>query len=271
MANSPYTNFVLENKIEDMLTTKLDLAAYLTTDYSLTENAGMEKHINVYTATGNVEDLTQGVGNTSTIEASYTPASYTVGVTQGRGVYFDEEAMKDPMVVETIIKGMAEKMTNDFTAKAIAELEKASLYKVCDFSTTTSGYLFGCIVDALANFGESEEDVFCLINPKAKAYFRKALGDDLKYSEGFVRTGYIGTVCGVPVIVSKAVGDDEALIATREAVTAFIKKGVETEQERDANTRKNSLYIRKVSVVALTDATKAVKLVKTAPSPSTSA
>lgn len=55
MANHKvYENFVLENKIEDMLITGVDMNAYMTTDYSLTENAGMKKVIHVYNATGNV-------------------------------------------------------------------------------------------------------------------------------------------------------------------------------------------------------------------------
>ena len=51
-----YENFVLENKIEDMLTTGIDMNAYMTADYTLAENAGMKKVVNVYTATGDVED-----------------------------------------------------------------------------------------------------------------------------------------------------------------------------------------------------------------------
>lgn len=100
-----------------------------------------------------------------------------------------------------------------------------------------------------------------LINPAQKAVIRKNLGEDLKYSEGFARTGYIGTICGVPVIVSKAVPAGEAYLATKDAVTCFVKKGSEIEQDRDANTRKNDVYARKVMVIALTDATRVIKLV----------
>jgi hypothetical protein len=50
------------------------------------------------------------------------------------------------------------------------------------------------------------------------------------------------------------------VVATREAVTLFNKKGVEVEQEREANIRKNSIFTRKYYLPALTDATKAVKI-----------
>lgn len=52
----------------------------------------------------------------------------------------------------------------------------------------------------------------------------------------------------------------KVVLATREAVTIFIKKGVEVERERDADHRRNDLYIRKVMLVALTNADKCIVL-----------
>lgn len=255
MANTVYANFVLENKIADMLDTKVDMNAYLTPDRSLTENPGMKKTIHTYTATGNVEDLAQGVGNSGDIAVSFTSDDYNVQVTQGRFVYFDEEAMKDPMVIETGLKAISDKMTNDLTSKAIAEFGKATLSK------TGCTWKFDDFVDAIALYPyEDEAGLFCLVNPAQLAAIRKNLGTALSYSEDFVRTGYIGHVCGVPIIVSKAVPAGEAYIATKEAVTCFIKKGVEIEQDRDPNLRKNEVFGRKVMVVALTDATRVVKM-----------
>lgn len=262
MSNNPYNNFVLEDKFESQLTTKVDMANYLTADYSLAENAGMKKTIHKYKATGSVEDLAQGVGNSGVFEATYASEDYTVGVTQGKGQWYDEEAMKDPMIVETITKGMAEAMVNDFTSKAIAEMIKTQQTVECDFSSSSSGYFFGKIVDGAALFGEESEGVFLLINPKDVAWARKQLEDSLKYSEGFVRTGYIGTVCGFPCIMTNAAPEGCAILATREAVTLFIKKATEIEQDRDPDIRKNLLFIRKVAVVALTNEKKAAILAK---------
>ena len=253
MANVVYDNFVLENKIEDLLTTGVDLNSYVTADNSLTENAGMQKTIHTYTSTGNVEDLAQGEGNTGDIEVNFESVDYTVGTTQGRFSYFDEEVMKDPMVVEVGLKGLSERMVNDFTAKAIAEFAKGT-QKVQNVTWT-----FDNFVDGIAKFNsESEAGIFCLVSVDDKAKIRKALKDDLKYSEDYVRSGYIGTVAGVPVIVSKAVPAGKGYMATKEAVTVFLKKGMEIEQERDANIRKNVIYARKVALVAKTDDTKIV-------------
>lgn len=259
MAHTIYENFVLENKVEDMLTTSIDMNAYMTADYSLTETAGMKKIIHVYTATGDVEELTMGQGNTGDITVSFTPKEYKVGTTQGRFTYFDEEEMTDPNVVDVGLEKMSANMTNDLTAKVIAELGKATK------KITNATWTFENVVDALASLDvESEDGLFMLINPAQQASFRKNLKDDLKYVEGFVRSGYIGSVCGVPVIVSKAVPAGEAYLASREATTCFVKKGSEVEQERDANTRQNKVYARKVMLIALTDANKVVKITASA-------
>ena len=255
MAHTIYENFVLENKIEDILTTAVDLQAYMTVDNSLSLEPGMKKIVHTYTASGNVQDLEMGEGNSEDITVSFTSTEYEVGVTQGRFQYFDEQEMTDPMVVDTGLDGIAKKMVNDFTTKAIAEYEKATL------KAPATAWSFDAVVDAIAKMNlEDETGLFLLISPADKAAFRKALKDDLSYSEAYVRTGYIGTVAGVPVIVSKAVAQGTGYLATKDAVTLFVKKGSEIEQERDANVRNNLVFARKVAVVALTDATKVVKI-----------
>ena len=255
MAHKVYENIVLSNKVNDILTTQVDLNSYMTIDTSLTENAGMKKVVNTYTASGEVEELAMGQGNSTAIEVSFTPTEYDVKTYQGKFAFYDEQEMTDPMVVEVGLDGSAKTMINTFTEKAIAEFEKATL------EVPTASWSFNTVVDAIAKMNlESEDGLFLLISPADQAAVRKALKDDLKYSEGFVRTGYIGSVCGVPVIVSKAVPANKGYLATKEAVSVFIKKDTETEYERDADTRKNSYWIRKVAVVALTDATKVVKI-----------
>ena len=258
MAHTIYQNFVLENKLEDLLVTHIDMNQFATQDTSLVEEAGMTKKINQYTSTGNVQDLAMGAGNTQEIEVSFTQVPYTVGVTQGRFAYYDEQEMTDPMVVDAGLYGLATRMTNDLTAKIIAELDKATL----TYDASATGLTFNAIVDAIAKFPheDAEDGLFLLINRADLAGLRKNLKDELKYVEAFARTGYIGSVCGVPVYVSDAVPAKKAFLATKEAVTIFTKKGSETEQERDANVRKNTVYARKVMLVALTDATRVVEI-----------
>ena len=254
MAHKVYENVVLSNKVNDILATQVNLNNYMTIDNSLAAEAGMKKVINVYTSTGDIEKLAMGEGNTGAIEVSFTPVEYEVGTYQGKFAFYDEQEMTDPMVVDTGLAHSADKMVNAFTADAIAELEKATLEQ------TAAAWSFDAVVDGIAKMNlENEDGLFLLISPADKAAFRKALREDLSYSEGFVRTGYIGSVAGVPVIVTKAVPANKGYMATKDAITLFIKKDTETEYERDADHRNNSYWVRKVALVALTDATKAVK------------
>lgn len=255
MAHVCYENEILANKINDILTTKVDLNAYMTIDTSMTEKAGMKKVVNTYTSTGEVEALAMGEGNQGEIEVTFASSEYDVVTYQGKFGFYDEQEMTDPMIVDTGLAHSADTMTNKWTDLAIAEFEKATLEE------TAEAWSFDVVVDAIAKMNlEDEAGLFLLISPADKAAFRKALKDDLSYSEGFVRTGYIGTIAGVPVIVTKAVEAGKGYLATKEAVTVFIKKDAETEYERDADTRRNDYWIRKVGVVALTDATKVVKI-----------
>lgn len=263
MANQVYDNIVIGNKVTEVLETLVDLSQFVTIDTDLVEQPGMTKKINTYSATGDVEDLAMGSGNTDDIEVSFSTADYDVVVTQGRFAYYDEQAMTDPMVVEVGINGAVKTMVNDFTDKAVAQWETATI------AETPEAWSFDAVVDAIAALDmENEEGLSLFISPADKAAFRKALADDLKYSEGFARTGYIGSVCGVPVVVTKAVPADKGYLATKEAVTLFIKKDSEIEQERSANTRQNTIYVRKATVVALTDATKVAKITITPATPS---
>lgn len=255
MAHALYENVVLSNRMNDILTTQINLNNYLTIDTTLAEEAGMKKKIITYTSTGNVEALGMGEGNTSSLEVSKTENEYTVKTYQGKFAFYDEEEMTDPMVVDTGLKHSADDMVNTFTEMAVAEYEKATL------ALTPAAWSFDVIADAIAEMNiEDETGLFLLISPADKAAFRKALKDDLNYSEGYVRTGYIGTVCGVPVIVSKAIPEGKGYLATKEAITVFIKKDTETEYKRDPDIRNNIYWVRKVAVVALTDATKVVKI-----------
>lgn len=254
-----YENFIIGNKYDSVLTTKLNLQNFVTVDDSLTTEAGMIKKINTKVASGNVETLAMGNGNTEDIVITNTTKPYEVEVVQGRFCYYDEEAMSDDTVIDAGIAALTEKMVNDFTAKAIAEYGNTELIVEGKFD-------FDHIVDALAKLNKEDETQFTmLISPDALAELRKNLKDDLKYSEAFARTGYIGSVCGVPVYVTKAFDKEIGkfgVIASKDAVTLFIKKNTEIEQHREPNLRKNEVYARSTFVVALTDATKVCALVE---------
>ena len=254
-----YPNHVLANEIEDQYNSRLDLIRFCTVDNSLVGTAGDTKKIHVYSATNGTEKLAMGAGNTKNIEVTYSETEYKILLAQNRFEYYDEEEMIDPLVVQTGIRHMTTDMFNTVQADVLAEFAKATQ------QIDATAFDFGAFVDASAVLNSENiegEGIFCLVNPVDVAAIRKTLKDDLKYVEAFVKNGYIGHVAGMSLNVSKIVPAGTIYGGTHEAVTLFNKRGTEVEQERDANTRLNSIFSRKYYLAALTDATKAFKIVK---------
>lgn len=257
MANTVYDNFYLSNEVEDQLNSKLDLLRFCTHDASLEGTPGMKRTIHVYTATDGTEKLTMGKGNTKSIEVGFTEKEYEILLAQNRFDWYDEEAMRDPMVVPVGMKHAGVDLFNTMQADVFAEFKKATL------AVSATAFNFDAFADAVAklNFEEQEGvEIFGFVNANAKAAMRKVLKDELKYVEAFVRSGYIGTVCGVNLYDKRDADDNEICVGTKKAVTLFTKTGTLVEQERDANIRKNSAFSRKFYLPALTDATQVVKI-----------
>lgn len=258
MANTVFENFVLESKLKDILTTKLDTKTLMTIDNSLTESAGMIKKINTYTYSGKVEKLTKGNKNTTRGAITYSTNPYEVKVAQQVFDYYDEEFMQDPHVVDFGLEGAAMLMVNDMTSDFMTEIAKATLSQ-----TYTDVFSYDTVVDAIAKMNiEDESGLYLLVGNDLKAAIRKDPDFKSKELGKVIADGAVGTLSGVPVIMSKAVPAETAYLATREAVTLFTKKDNEVEQERDGEARKNTIIMRKVNLVALTDATKVVKITK---------
>lgn len=255
MPNYTYPNKLIENKYESVLLSDLQDSDFLTVDEGLTNNAGDTVEIVTRSVSGAMEDVAMGSGNTADITVTSTVAPYKVKTKQGRFVYYDEEAQRDPMTIDTGIKGMSEIARNAWLQEAFQEYGKAYTKQVA-----SSAIGFNDFADAVAMFGEKDADLRALVNPATVATLRKNLKDDLKYSEDFARTGYIGLCCGVPIMRSAAVPAGEVIICQKDAVTLFIKKANEVEQERDANLRKNQVFTRKVAVVALTNESHVVRI-----------
>jgi len=266
MANTPYPNYVLANKFEDQYQSYLDLMNFVTVDNSLVGVPGMKKKIRVYKATdGNTETLAMGEGNTKAIEVGYTEEEYEVELLQNRFMYYDEEAMTDPLIIDKGLGHQAVDMFNTANAKAMAEFQKATL------SVTCTKFDFDAFVDGVAAFPKPEQvetgglGIFGLVHKNDVAEIRKNLKDQLSYVEAYVRTGYIGTINSVNLYVSKIATAGTIILATKDAVTYFNKKGTEVSQARDSddeNIRRNWAYMRKYGIFAFTDENWAVKLTK---------
>lgn len=268
MANTVYSNKVIEAKAKDILSTKINARSMMTIDDSLVGTAGMIKTINTYTYTGTAEEVAAGAGNTSRGSIAYVGKDYTVKMVQQAFDYLDEDFMKDNVIVDMGIQGatsvMSNKMTSDFYA-ALATTGSGSTELVQKVTFPKGKEIsYDAIVDAISALNvEDESGVFVIIPNAWKAALRKDADYKAARMGEVVYNGQVGTIAGIPVVATKAL-TGKAYVLTKEAVTLFLKKDVEVEQDRDADTRKNSIYLRDCYVCALTDATKACKIVEAA-------
>lgn len=255
MANTVYANKVIEAKAKDLLTTAVNTRSLMSVDNSLAMEAGMTKTINVYTYTGEAEELAAGEGNSNRGSISYVGTDYTVKMVQQAFDYQDEDFMKDNTIVDNMLKGANQVMVNKMTSDFIAECAKATV-------SHSAAFGYDAIVDAISKLNlEDESKVFIVIPNTWKADLRK--DEDYKSARmgEVIYNGMVGTIAGIPVVATKAL-TDAAYVMTNEAVKLFMKKDVEVEQDRDADTRTNSVYLRTAYIVALEDATKICKLTK---------
>lgn len=250
---------VIEDRIKDILETSLDTVQLMTVDSNLAQGAGMVKHINTYEYEGAVEAVAEGATNTTRGKVKFTEKEYRVQVKQQVFDYTDEQYMKDPMVVEVGAKGMVSTMKNDMNNDFFTEIAKTTTLH------STSTFNYDAIVDAIEKMNtiEDESGLFLLIGNDLKADIRKDVDFKSARQGEILFNGQIGDICGIPTIFSKKVPANTAYLATKEAVTLFMKKTSELESNRDKEHRLNTEIGRKVCLVALTDSTKAVKITVT--------
>lgn len=254
-----YENFVLENKMTDLVNSNLDVNALFTRDDSLTTEAGLDKIVNKYTYTGKVEQLAKGAKNTQRGTVSFVPTKYTVKRYQQTFDYNDMDIMQDPYLLDVATAGASVVMANEIRDEYFAELAKIS--KTHEYDV----FNYDAVVDALAEINkEVETDMFIIMGNDLRAAIRK--DDDYKASRQgeILYSGQFGTISGVPCLFSKLCGEGEAFITAKDQVKFFVKKDGSVEQDRDIETKDNTVVYERHGVMALVDETKSIKLAKKA-------
>ena len=259
MAIVTYENFVLENKMTDLVNTNLNVHALFTTDTSLENVDGMRKVINKYTYQGAVEKLAKGAKNTTRGGNTMVTSTYDVERYQQTFDYNDEDVMKDSFFLDTLTTGASTLMANHIKEQYFGELAKISNTFEYD------AFNYDAVVDALAQIGrEVESDNVIVMGIDAKAAIRKDADYKASRQGEILYTGQFGDICGVPCVCSKLVPANTVYITAKDAVKFFVKKAGEIEQDRDIETKDNTVVYSRYGVMALVDETKSIKMVKKA-------
>lgn len=257
--HSLYTNQVLENQMTDLVNTNLEVNSLFTVDNSLSTEAGLKKVVNKYTYSGAVEKLAKGAKNTTKGAVTFTTSEYDIERYQQTFDYNDMDVMQDPYILDVATNGAATLMSNHIKSQYFAELEKISNVHEYDV------FNYDAFVDAMAELGrEIETDLFIVMGTDGRAAIRK--DDDYKASRQgeILYTGQFGTINGLPCLFSKLVPAGAAYITAKDQVKFIVKKDGSVEQDRDIETKDNTVVYDRYGVMALVDETKSIKLVKKA-------
>lgn len=254
-----YENEIIENKMTELLNTRLDARALMSVDTSLSENAGLRKVINRYTYTGSVENLEKGEKNSVKGTVSFVPEYYDVKRYQQTFEYNDMDAMADPYIVDVAMQGAITEISNEINEEYFAELAKIST----KFAYEGDSVTYADIVDALGSIDcEVNAGLFIIMGAEARKAIRKD-PDFIASKQGeIIYSGQFGTICGIPVLFSKLVEDGKIIVTNKDAVRFFVKKNATVEQARDIETKDNTVVYERHGLIALVDDTSSVMLGK---------
>jgi hypothetical protein len=253
MAHTIFENKVIEAKATELLTTAINARNLMTIDNDLAGQEGMTKVVNVYSYTGSVEKLADGEKNSTRGALAFTPKEYKVARAQHTFDYTDTQYMTDNNVLDMSLKYANDVMTNEMTKDFYTECAKCS-------KSVPAPISYDAIVDAISEVGlENEAGIFVVIPNAWKADLRK--DEDYKNARmgEVVYGGQVGTIAGIPVIATNAL-TDAAYVMTKDAVKLFMKKDVEVEQDRDIETKANTVVLTTYYVCALADDSKIVAI-----------
>lgn len=254
-----YTNQVLENQMTDLVNTRLEVNSLFTVDNSLSTAAGLKKVVNKYTYAGEVEKLAKGAKNTKKGAVTFTTKEYNIERYQQTFDYNDMDVMQDPYILDVATSGAATLMSNHMKSTYFDEIAKITNEFEYD------AFNYDAFVDALAQLDlEVESDHFIIMGNAGRAAIRKDADYKASRQGEILYTGQFGTINGLPCLFSKLIKDDSAYITTKEAVKFFVKKDGSVEQDRDIETKDNTVVYDRYGVMALVDETKSIKLVKKA-------
>lgn len=273
MATTKLSNIINPEVMADMISAKLPKAlkakGFMKVDTTLTGKAGNTITVPQYAYIGEAADLAEGVaGEVTTLTA--TEKEYTIKKAVKNVELTDEAVLSgygDPVgeVTRQLTMAIEDKIDSD--GIAVLEAITSSTPAGANYVTSTeTAYNYEMVcdgLDALPNSEDEGEDLYLLI-PKAGI---KALRRDDRFIDKnngeMLGTGVVGSVAGCKVVVSAKLSDTSkaAYIMRPEALTAFIKRDVTLETDRDVLKKQTLFSADEHFVVAIEDLNKIVKVV----------
>lgn len=273
MATTQLSNIINPEVMADMISAKLPKAlkakGFMKVDTTLTGKAGNTITVPQYAYIGEAADLAEGAAGTVT-QLTATEKEYVVKKAVKNVELTDEAVLSgygDPVgeVTRQLTMAIEDKIDSDGIAvlEAITSSTPAGANYVTSTETTYNYNMVCDGLDALPNSEDEGEELYLLI-PKAGI---KALRRDERFIDKnngeILGTGVVGSVAGCKVVVSAKLSDTSkaAYIMRPDALTAFIKRDVSLETDRNVLNKKTLFSADEHFVVAIEDLNKIVKVV----------
>lgn len=273
MATTKLENIINPEVMADMISAKLPKAlkakGFMKVDTTLTGKAGNTITVPQYAYIGEAADLAEGAEGTVT-QLTATEKEYTIKKAVKNVELTDEAVLSgygDPVgeVTRQLTMAIEDKIDSDGIAvlEAITSSSPAGANYVTSAETAYNYEMVCDGLDALPNSEDEGEDLYLLI-PKAGI---KALRRDDRFIDKnngeMLGTGVVGSVAGCKVVVSAKLSDTSkaAYIMRPDALTAFIKRDVSLETDRNVLNKKTLFSADEHFVVAIEDLNKIVKVV----------
>jgi len=253
---------VMADSIDAELTSMIKFSPFVEIDNTLVARPGNTITVPTFAYVGDAIDVAEGV---DIVPADMSASTTTETVKKaGKGIELTDEAILsgygDPI-------GQAEKQLGmSIAGKVDSDIYTEAITATLSLNHSSATIDYDSIVDAVAKFEEEEDEVkYLFLHPLQVAQLRKLddftpasqLGDDVK------KSGVIGEIAGCFIVKTKKIDLTTDVytnvILKMGALKIYKKRNVEMESDRDILGKKTVITIDQHYVVALSDATKAVK------------
>lgn len=265
MAETLLSNLINPQVMADMVSAKLEknlaLTGFYKVDNTLTGKAGNTITVPTYDYIGAADDLAENTAGTA-VALTATDVEYTVKKAAKFITLTDEAVLSgygDPKgeAARQLRMSIQDKIDNDGIA-LLEAINGTSVGKGMVYDGSSNALSYDAVVEALdlLNLEEEGADLYLLVSRDGIKQLRKDSKFIDKEQGKILGTGVVGTVAGCKVKISKKVSNGRAYVMGKNALTAFIKRNVNVETQREIMYKRTILSADEHYTVAIEDYSK---------------
>lgn len=265
MAETLLSNLINPQVMADMVSAKLEknlaLTGFYKVDNTLTGKAGNTITVPTYDYIGAADDLAENAAGTA-VALTATDVEYTVKKAAKFITLTDEAVLSgygDPKgeAARQLRMSIQDKIDNDGIA-LLEAINGTTIGKGMVYDGSSAALSYDAVVEALdlLNLEEEGADLYLLVSRDGIKQLRKDTKFIDKEQGKILGTGVVGTVAGCKVKISKKVSNGRAYVMGKNALTAFIKRNVNVETQREIMYKRTILSADEHYTVAIEDYSK---------------